>query len=85
MEKDSKKKIQLQRNEGEGNKTAARRFNKEQRRFAESGRVGDGAREAERSREGAERPELDEAETIGRRHAAAEDPKVKRPYEKEKR
>src|SRR5438270_4928619 len=39
-----------QRNEGEGNRTAARQYNEAQRRFAQSGKVDEKAHEAERSR-----------------------------------
>ena len=37
------------RNEGEGNKTAARKYNEAQQRFVESGQVDGKAREAERA------------------------------------
>ena len=60
-----------QRNEGEGNKTAAREYNEAQRRFAQSGQVGEKAREAERAMSGPERIELERAEAIGRRGTMA--------------
>lgn len=67
-----------QRNEGEGNKTAARQYNEAQRRFAESGKVEEKAREAEKSLQGREKGELERAEAIGKRHMVAEDPEITR-------
>jgi hypothetical protein len=67
------------RNEGEGSKTAARQYNDAQRRFAESGKVEEKAREAEKSLI-TERRELDQAEAVGKRHNVAEDPAVTRKY-----
>jgi len=65
------------RNEGEGNKTAAREYNQEQRRFVESGKVDEKAREAEKSLD-TEKAELERAEAIGKRHSHGEDPALKR-------
>lgn len=67
-----------ERNEGEGNRTAARQYNQATERFAHSGKVEEKAREAEKARAGSERVALDDAEVIGKRHAAAEDPEVRR-------
>ena len=67
------------RNEGEGNKTAARRYNEAQRRFAESGKVEENAREAEKSLD-TEKARLERAEAVGKRHKQAEDPEVTRKY-----
>jgi len=67
-----------QQNEGEGNKTAAREYNEAQHRFAESGKVEEKAREAEKALDGDERRELERAEAIGKRHAAGEDPALKK-------
>jgi hypothetical protein len=54
--------------QGEGNYTAARRYDKAQREFVESGQVDDAARRAEpRSTE--EQDELKKSEEEGRRHA----------------
>jgi len=78
------KEVPDQRNEGEGNRTAAREYNQEQQRFVRSGKVDQKAREAERSlRDDEIRRELEHAEAIGRRHAAGEDPEVKRRNKKE--
>jgi hypothetical protein len=65
------------RNEGEGNKTAAREYNEAQRRFVESGKVGEKAREAEKALD-TDRHELERAEAIGKRHSHGEDQAVKR-------
>jgi hypothetical protein len=69
-----------QRNEGEGNRTAAREYNEAQHRFAESGKVDKKAREAEEALRSSERRELENAELVGKRHAAKEDPEIKRKY-----
>ena len=65
------------RNEGEGNKTAAREYNEAQRRFVESGKVNEKAREAEKSLD-TEKDELARAEAVGKRHSHGEDPALKR-------
>ncbi len=65
-------------NEGEGNRTAARRYNEAQQRFVRKGEVEEKAREAERALDGDERGELERAEGEGKRHIAEEDPEVKR-------
>ena len=58
-----------QRNEGEGNKSAAREFNKEQSDFARSGKVKPAAERAKRAVEGEEAEELRRAEEAGRKPA----------------
>jgi hypothetical protein len=73
-----KDKPQSARNEGEGNKTAARQYNEAQRRFVQSDAVEQKAREAEKAIEGGEKRELDKAEAIGKRHSHGEDPEVTR-------
>jgi hypothetical protein len=62
-----------QRNEGEGNKTAAREYNKETTQFAQSGQVEGKAREAKQALEGKEADKLREAEREGKSHAHGED------------
>ena len=62
-----------QPNEGEGNKTAARAYNKDAERFAKSGQVDQKAREAQKAVDGSEGNELAEAEAIGKSHSAGED------------
>jgi hypothetical protein len=66
------------RNEGEGNKTAAREFDKAQHAFAQSGQVEGKAQEAKKALEGDERSDLERAEAVGKSHAAAEDPALKK-------
>jgi hypothetical protein len=66
-----------QKNEGEGNRTAARQYNETQRRFVKSGKVEEKAKEAERAVEGKEGDALREAELIGKRHSHEEDPEIK--------
>jgi len=79
MEK--RKEFNQQRNEGEGNRTAAREYNEAQKRFIQSGKVDQKAREAERDFDDRQiRRELEHAEAIGKRHAAKEDPEIKRRY-----
>lgn len=66
-----------QKNEGEGNKTAAREYNKATEAFAKDhDKVDRKAREAAEARKGPERAELDEAEKEGRSHAKEFDPQV---------
>jgi hypothetical protein len=60
---------QRQRNEGEGNKTAAREFNRAQTKFAKSGSVDKAAKDAKQAVEGDEKGELSEAEAKGRSKA----------------
>jgi hypothetical protein len=67
------------KNEGEGNRTAARAYNDEQKRFAQSGKVDQAAQDAAAAVDGPERTELRNADELGKRHARAEDPVVKRP------
>jgi hypothetical protein len=66
-----------QRNEGEGNRTAARRYNDAQHAYVESGRSDAAAEEAKRAVDGKEGDELRAAEKEGKRHAQGTD--VPRP------
>jgi hypothetical protein len=69
------------RNEGEGNRTAAREYNEAQPRFIRSEQVDQKARDAEKDLKNEEiRRELEHAETVGKRHVANEDPEIKRRY-----
>ena len=71
----------ISRNEGEGNRTATREYNEAQRQFIRSGRVDQKAHEAEKDLKNEDiRRELEHAETVGKRHAAKEDPEVKRRH-----
>ncbi|MBN8873346.1 MAG: hypothetical protein J0H67_10960 [Rhodospirillales bacterium] len=67
-----------QKNEGEGNHTAARVYDEAQKQFAQSGKVKPAAEDAARAVDGAEGPALREAERIGKAHAKGEDPALKR-------
>ena len=67
-----------QKNEGEGNRTAARQYDREQQQFAQSGKVDEAARDAARAVQGPEGEKLREAERIGKSHAKGEDPALKR-------
>jgi len=75
---DDKKPTDNSPNEGEGNKTAAREYNEAQRRFAQSDKVEEKAREAEKALDGPEKEDLRQAEAVGKRHGAGEDPAVKK-------
>ncbi len=67
-----------QKNEGEGNHTAAKQYNDAQKKFAQSGKVDPAARDAARAVDGPEGSELRKAEEIGKRHAHGEDPQLKK-------
>ncbi|HEV7372874.1 hypothetical protein [Arenibaculum sp.] len=67
-----------QKNEGEGNRTAARNYDQAATDHARSGKAGEQAREAKEALDGPEGEELRRAEEKGRSHAAEEDPKLKR-------
>jgi hypothetical protein len=67
-----------QRNEGEGNRTAARQYDEDTERFVKSGRVLDAAREARAAVDSDAALELAEAQRIGKSHAKEEDLAVKR-------
>jgi len=73
----AEKKDKTQQNEGEGNRTAAREYNKAQHDFARSGKVEQKAQEARKAVDGAEAGELRDAELVGKRHVAQEDPEAK--------
>jgi hypothetical protein len=66
------------RNEGEGNRTAAKAYNRDTRDFIESGQVDTKAREAREAIDGAEAGTLEDAEKVGKSHSHGEDPAVKR-------
>ena len=61
-------------NEGEGNKTAAREYDNDATRFAQSGKVEEKAREAERAFDGPEGPSLRDAEAVGKARGTGNDP-----------
>ena len=80
MDEKRKPQATTTRNEGEGNKTAARQYNEAQHRFAQSGKVEEKAREAEKALHTSEKEELQRAEAIGKRHKVAEDPAITRKH-----
>jgi hypothetical protein len=65
------------RNEGEGNKTAARNYDEAATKHAKSGQVGDEAKRAREAVEGDEAGKLREAERAGKQRIAEEDPEVR--------
>ncbi|HMD64874.1 MAG TPA: hypothetical protein VKF83_13015 [Stellaceae bacterium] len=73
-----KEKTSDHHNEGEGNKTAARQYNEAQRQFVRSGKVDKQANAAKRALDSAERSEIEDAELVGKSHAAGEDRSVKK-------
>lgn len=62
-----------QRNEGEGNKTAARAYNRDTTGFTRSGQVEGKAREAKQAMQGGEADKLRKAEREGKSHSHGED------------
>ncbi len=64
-------------NEGEGNRTAAREYNKATRDFVASGKVKPAAEAAARAVSGPEAEKLRQAEEEGKRHSHGEDPALK--------
>lgn len=58
-----------QPNEGEGSRTAARRYNKGVEKTVKSGKVADGARKAREAVDGPEAEELKRAEEQGKNRA----------------
>lgn len=68
------------KNQGEGNREAAREFNEAQQKFVrDKDRVARKSREAQQAVEGEERGELERAEREGKRHAKDEDPEITNP------
>lgn len=67
-----------QKNEGEGNWTAAREYDRDQKQFAEQGKVDKAARDAARAVDGPEGEALRQAEQAGKSHAKGEDPALKK-------
>jgi hypothetical protein len=64
---------------GEGNHAADQRYRDETKRFIDSGRVDEAAREAREAMDDeSEADALEAAEAEGRSHAAGEDPEVSR-------
>lgn len=66
-----------QANEGEGNRTAAREYNKGVQDFMKTGQVEKKAREAADALDGPEATDLRKAEEAGKEHSHGEDPALK--------
>lgn len=66
-------------NEGEGSRTGARTYNERTRRFVDSGKVEESARDAEEALDGPEAESLKDAEDEGRSHSHGEDPALRKP------
>ena len=67
-----------QRNEGEGNRTAARVYNRATKEFTRSGKVEEQAKRAAQAIEGPQRADLERAEQAGKSKSRGEDPAVLR-------
>jgi hypothetical protein len=67
-----------EKNEGEGNHTAAKQYNDAQKDFAHSGKVEPAAKDAAKAVDGPEGADLRKAEELGKRHAHGEDPQLKK-------
>jgi len=65
------------RNQGEGDRESAERYNEATREFVKSGKVDEAAESAEQ-----DPGEAEESECAGRQHAKELDPAVHRDYEK---
>lgn len=70
------------KNQGEGNQTAARRYDEETTAFAKSGRVPAAAEEAKRSLDTPEGAANEAARAKAAAHAKEHDPEEKRDYRK---
>jgi len=68
------------KNQGEGDRESARRFNEEEREFVESERGKVAIRSGPSPKSPEEERELDEAEKEARRHALENDPEESRDY-----
>ena len=64
--------------EGEGSYSGTKDYNERQRKFMESGKVKDAARDAQPQSE-QEKHEMQKAERIGKQHAKGEDPALRDP------
>jgi hypothetical protein len=66
-----------QANEGEGNRTAARAYNKGVQDFEKTGQVEKKAREAAEALDGPDAKDMKKAEEIGKSHSHGEDPALR--------
>lgn len=68
--------------EGEGSYTGSKEYNERTRKFVDSGKVQQGAKDAKPKSE-QEAREMQEAERIGKQHAKEEDPALRNPKKKQ--
>lgn len=66
------------RNQGEGDRESAKRYNEKTRKFVESGKVEEAARTADKG----DKKEMERAEQAGKDRARELDPAVNRDYSK---
>ncbi len=64
------------KNQGEGDKESARKYNQETEAFAKSGKVEKAAKDAKEALDGSEGAELKQAEKAGKAHSKGEDPQL---------
>ncbi len=69
----------MEGNQGEGNKGAAKAYNDDTKEFTQSGKVEEQARKARRDLEGPGGDELRRAEEEGKSRAREEDPALRKP------
>ncbi len=69
----------MSKNQGEGNREAAKQYNEATQDFVESGKVRDAAEQAGQVSQ-TEKAKLKDAERTGKQHAKEEDPALKRDY-----
>ncbi|MCB1742626.1 MAG: hypothetical protein KDK91_19785 [Gammaproteobacteria bacterium] len=81
---DKTKSKRPEKNQGEGNREAAQRYNQAQREFVQSGAV-DTHAEDRRESDADQEPRLQDAEKEGRSRAKEFDPAVQRDYEHSQR
>jgi hypothetical protein len=68
----------MSKNQGEGDKESAKKYNDATEKFAKSGKVEKAAKDAERALDGSERAELLKAEQVGKSHSKGEDPQLQK-------
>ena len=68
------------KNQGEGNRDAAKAYNRHVREHQKTHDTEAEAREAREATEGKDRDKLKKAEEVGKAHAKEVDPQVKRDY-----
>lgn len=77
-DQDRSQRPDMEGNQGEGNRGAAKAYNDDTREFAQSGRVREQGEKARRDLEGPQGDELRKAEQEGKSHAKGEDPALRK-------